>query len=347
MAALAYDPPLPEEYNEIVASIKKDDVALFKSLIEKYPQFKVGPCGNGDIDQEAADYQAIKVLKYIGTHLAKTDRECAFNSAVRSGKMESIKYFVESFKIDFQPSVDFLWSVANSCDNRVAKYLFKHFKTSATDEALESGLRSSVFSGCSSMVDFFRAKGAKLKNPIYFLKDIANGDNNSFESKMDHDLSFTLATNSKIQLSSKRILLQPTGVPAGVDIKLSTSSEGELKKCPIPLLGHPQLTRWVYSYDFNKLACDVIVAPEKTSWILHIYATQISYKDLQLKSVQEAKERNAIDLASFGKSRWLGEWQENGIRYVAGFSCKEKGMDSCLQETEARKVLGELVLLKK
>ena len=196
------------------------------------------------------------------------------------------------------------------------------------------------------MAYFFRIKGAKLKNPIYFLKDIANGDNNSSASKMGHDLSFTLAMNPKIKLSSKRILLQPAAASAGIDVKLSANYESELRKCPIPLLGHPYLTRKVSSYDFNKLACDVTVEPEKTSWTLHIYATQISYKDLQLRPVQEAKERNAIDLTPFGKSRWLGEWQENGIRYIAGFSCKEKGTDSCLQETEARKVLSELVLLK-
>lgn len=344
---MADDPPLPAEYYEIVEAIKKDNVELFKSLIEKYPIFKVGPCGNGDIDQDAAEYQAIKILKYIGTHFSKSDRYCAFGSAVQSGKMKSIQYFVEDFKIDFTPNENFLRSIADSCDTKVANYFFKHFKTSASMESLESGLRSSVFSGCSSVVNFFRSKGAKLTNPIYFLRKVANGDNSSSQSKADHDLSFTLATNSKVQLNSKRLLLQSKAATSGVAIKLSANLEKELKKCPIPLLGHPHMTKWVYSYDFNKLACDVIIESEKASWNLHIYATQISYKDLKLKPVQQAKERSAIELAPFGKSKWLGEWQENGTRYVAGFSCEEKNQDSCLQEGEARKVLSELVLLKK
>ncbi len=347
VTSLADDPPLPAEYYEIVEALKEDNVETFKSLIEKHPGFKIGPCGNRDIDQDAAEYQAIKILTYIGTHFSKSDRYCAFGSAVRSGKMKSIKYFVEDFKIEFNPNENFLWSIANSCDTNVAKYFFKRFKTSASNAELESGFRSSVFSGCASMVDFFRAKGAKLTNPIYFLKDIANGDNHSSESKMDHDLSFTLATNSKVQLNSKRLLLQSTAATSGVAVKLSANPEKDLKECLIPLLGHPHLTKWVYSYDFNKLACDVIVEPEKASWKLHIYATQISYKDLKLKPVQKANDRSAIDLAPFGKSRWLGEWGENGIRYIAGFSCKEKNQDSCLQESEARKVLSELVLIKK
>lgn len=141
--------------------------------------------------------------------------------------------------------------------------------------------------------------------------------------------------------------LMPEKSIAATGIKLSESLSYDLKNCPLPLLVHPRVTKRILSYSFNKQACDVVVTPGKNLWSLSIYATQISYNDLKLEKVLASHHRGAIPLRFYGKSRWMGEWQENGIRYIAGFSCQEKDQDSCLQETEARQILNELVVIKK